>query len=1003
VHVSRTFASLALLALAWLAVPRDADAQAAGRIAGQVVDSATRQAVPNAQVFVVGTTLGARTADDGRFAIVNVPVGTHQVRVLRLGYAASSRTVTVASGEQATADFELSQRAALIEGVVTTATGETQEKRELGNAPSTIEVPSRGELAAVPSFSNLVTGRAAGVAVQAAGGTTGSGARIRIRGSNSVSLSNDPIIIIDGVRVDNATDDAGLGATSLDVGGQVPSRFDDLNPEDIESIEVIKGPAGLALYGTGAANGVIQITTRRGRAGEARWNSFYENGAIREVTDFPNNYRAFGKLAEDNTVSRCRTYEIADGTCQLQLDSIAFWNPLENVSPFVNGRREQFGANVSGGTAGLTYYLAADREAEDGVYEINKLRRTNLRANFRSQISPKLDLSISSGYLTSDLRYPQNDNNSFGIIPGGVLGSWRDDPVGRGYFQGYVPTDLYIINTRQQLSRFTGSSTATWQPLGWLRFTGVTGLDLNNRYDNEMAPGGVVLAEGEPLSYGFRQANRFQTGVYTTNVGATATRDLPRDLRSTSSVGVQYNHEIFRGNQAYGEDLLSGTGSLNGTNRNFQVAEVNQENITLGGYVQQQLAWRERLFLTGALRGDENSAFGADFGFILYPSLQASWVIAEEPWFPQTSWLSSLRLRTAYGQTGQRPAFRQATTFYSPVTVMIEDVDVPAVAIGGSGNPNLEPERSAEIEAGFDVGLMDDRATLALTYYDKSTRDALVARILAPSLGSDTTQFVNLGEVSNRGLEAQLDMRLLRGERFGWDATLNFSVSRNRVVDLGENITPIIFGLGGDSQRHQNGYPLGAYFARPILGWNDADGNGVLGEDEVEIGDDPLYMGTPFPTRQLALTTNVTLFEWMRVSALAEYRGGNRLFNSTEEFRCGTFVNCKAMHDPSSSLEDQAAGIAALFYATPAGYMQDADFVKLREVAITFTAPSDLAQRVGASAVSLTLAGRNLATWTEYKGFDPEINGAAQSNFSTFEFFSQPLVRYYTSRITVTF
>jgi hypothetical protein len=162
-------------------------------------------------------------------------------------------------------------------------------------------------------------------------------------------------------------------------------------------------------------------------------------------------------------------------------------------------------------------------------------------------------------------------------------------------------------------------------------------------------------------------------------------------------------------------------------------------------------------------------------------------------------------------------------------------------------------------------------------------------------------------------------------------------------------------------------------------------------------------MGTPFPTRQLALNTNITLFQWMRLSALAEYRGGNRLFNSTEEFRCGTFVNCHALNDPSSSLRDQAEGIAALFYTTPVGYMEDADFVKLREVALTFTAPDDLARRFRASGLSLTIAGRNLATWTEYEGADPELNGGAQSNFSTFDFFSQPLVRYYTSRITVTF
>src|ERR1700693_23434 len=265
-------------------------AQDAGTISGVVTDAASRAPVPTAQVQIVGTTRGAATGDDGRFRIAGLRPGTYQVRVLRLGYQASAHPATVTAGGTTELQFALSQAAVSLEQVVTTATGESERKREIGSAVSTLQ-PKVEQIAAAQNVSQLLTGKVAGVDVQQAGGTVGSGSRIRIRGASSLSLTNEPLIVVDGIRYNNNVANSGTtGSTTIGVGGQVPSRFNDINPEDVETFEVLKGPAAAAQYGTAAANGVIQITTKRGRSGSPAWTTYVEGGNIKDVTNYPANY-----------------------------------------------------------------------------------------------------------------------------------------------------------------------------------------------------------------------------------------------------------------------------------------------------------------------------------------------------------------------------------------------------------------------------------------------------------------------------------------------------------------------------------------------------------------------------------------------------------------------------------------------------------------------------------------------------------------------------------------
>ena len=1008
----RLGAVLAALAPAVLAAQ-----QPTATITGRVLDRGTQQPVVGATIRVVGTTRGAQTNEQGSYRLTGVPAGSISLQALRIGYAAITRPLTVTAGETATADFSLEQAATQLDVVQVSATGQEQTRRESGVSTASINVPDEVPAAAVTNMANVLSSRAAGVVVQEAGGTTGSGARVRIRGSNSVSLSNDPLIIVDGVRVNS---EQGAAASSIGVGGQVPSRLNDINPEEVQSIEIIKGPAAAALYGTAAANGVIQITTKRGQSGKTRWNFRSEGGTVNEVTAWPSNYAAtdITNFAPD-TLFRCTSDFAAQQFCQQ--DGLVSFNPLEVHSPFIRGWRERFGIDASGGSDQAQYFIGGDFNREQGVYEINKQRQVALRANIRGQLRDNLDISVNSGFVQNRLRLPQNDNNVRGIIPQGILGSFRDNA--RQGFTFDSPADIMAINTQQNVEHFTGSTRMNWQPLSWLQAIGTAGLDFTNRLDQEFIPpytATPITSRFADDSVGKRTSNPFQQFVYTANLGTTATFMPTSQLRSGTSIGIQWNDEITRATSAFGQGLLAGSGSLNGATALFAVGEANFENKTLGAYLQEQLAWRDKVFASGALRGDKNSAFGQEFKRVLYPSVSLSWVVGEEGFFPKQDYVSSLRLRSAYGQSGQRPNFRDAIVFFSPAAVAIrttgnESTNIPAFFVGGVGNINLKPELSKEYELGFDMGFLRERIGTEITYYSKNTTDALVSRLLPLSNGLSETRFENLGLVKNAGLEYTVNAQVLDWRQAEFSFSLNGSRQANKLVKLGTGIEPIIFN--GGEQRHTPGYPLGGYWQVPILGYQDKNGDGVItrvncpasngneapvvpgGPDcELTLGNTPQYLGSPFPTSELSFSPSLTLYKIVTLRGLLDHRGGQKLLNLTEVFRCATFAICRAANDPSAPLADQAAYTGSLM-GTDAGYIQDASFTKLREVSIAFGVPQRYVSRFGFQGATLTFAGRNLHTWTNYKGIDPELNEQGGANFSTDEFLSQPHVRYYTARI----
>ena len=965
-----------------------------GTVAGQITDKSNQQPVPGAAVIISGTSLQGRTSREGRYTITKVPAGRYNVQVRLIGYATTTQPVTVAAGETATLDFALPAAAVPLDAVVISATGVEQLKRELGNTVGTIDAAKITQDAAPSNAADLLNSRIPGVEVMQSGGTTGSGSRLRIRGATSLSLRNEPIIVVDGVRID-ATPQAG----NLDnfTGGQAPSRLNDLNPDDIESIEVVKGPSAAALYGTDAANGVIQIRTKQGRPGPTKWTASVGGGTLNDRGDWPANY--FSRRASGTS---CRLSSQAQGICTIV--AVDSFNPLVQNTPFRQGVRQQYDVSASGGNEATTFFVSGGFERERGIFQSNDLHKTTLRANVRNQVSRLMDISVGAGYVSSSLDLPQNDNNDQGIVASGLLGFPFDtvaplagvtDP--NGGYRFLTPAQAFQIGVTQRIERFTGNLTINFRPVSFLTLIGTAGTDVTNQGDNQLTPPGVIPLDQNRLD-GNANANRGQSFAYTATFATKASFRLSPVINSNTTVGLQYFKSVFQQVRASGRKVVAGTSGVGGVVVPT-VGDTTAPFVTLGGYIEEQVGVRDRLFFTAAVRADKNSSFGTNFSNILYPKLSGSWVISEEPFFPRMGWLSSLRLRAAWGKSGRAPGTLDAVHFFNPVAVAANGTDVPGITIGGAGNANLKPEQTREFETGFDADFIQQRFHLEATYYDKDSKDGLIAVQLAPSIGESFTRFDNLGEVSNKGYELLLTAQLLNRPDLQVDVTASAWGNKNRVLKTDSIGTPIIFGLGGSTQRHQVGYPAGGYWGTPYT-FADTSGDGLIKPQEITFGSADTFQGSSVPTHGASLSTEVNFLKHFRVFGQFDGRWGNKLDNSTESFRC-IFGICRAARVPGSSLADQAAAITAPSVET--GFFQDGGFIKLREVSLTYFAPAEWASKFGASSLSFTATGRNLVTWTNYRGPDPEVNDIGQFNFTVADFLTQPPVRQFLARVNVTF
>ncbi|HKO15552.1 MAG TPA: SusC/RagA family TonB-linked outer membrane protein [Gemmatimonadaceae bacterium] len=1036
----RRWRSLASSAFALaLLVGSAAAAQAQATIAGRVTAAGTGEPLQEARVILVGTSFFGSTTADGRYTIHNVPAGSHTVRVIRVGYAEQRKPVTVSGAETATLDFVLTQAVVQLEQVVTTATGD-QLKTEIGNAVATIDAAKVVETAPVSSIQDVLASRTPGVTVTG-GSQVGGGSRVRIRGNSSLSLDNDPIYIIDGVRMTSNS-----GSTSLFTGGATPNRANDLSPDDIERIEVVKGPSAATLYGTDAANGVVVITTKKGRAGAARWNAWAEGGLLQDNSDYPYNYTIAGHSPGKTAYRECGMPLVSSGSCIM--DSLRVYSPFHDpdATPIGTGHRSKFGANLSGGTDQLKYFVSGEREDEVGVLQLPQFERDRLnaasvpiadnwsrpndqyryswRANLTNAVSPKLDLQFNSSLTHVDTRYATESNATAGIgsqIFGGA--GYQDNGLVSGLgtpkhgYRAWTPGYTFQELNEQRVNRFIASSNANWRPFSWMQNRADVGLDYANRMDLNLDKNGQGPPVNSTYRLGFKEDNRTVLRNFTANLSSTATFNILPTLSSRSTLGAQYVNYLFDQNDAYGGTLGPGTQTPNSAAIQ-SASEATTISKTLGFFAEETFGFRDRLFVTGAARMDQNSAFGTAFQHVVYPKASVSYVISDESYFPHYSWVDQLRLRAAYGASGRQPGPNDALRYFSGATANLKGVDTPGAIYSAVGNPNLKPERTTEAETGLDAKLFG-RASVELTYYSKITKDALIEAIVPPSAGAANSVFENIGSVKNAGFEGAIFTSLVDRPAFGLDISINGSINDNKLVSLGDV----------DEQVHTTwravaGYPLFGFWAQPITGWQDKNGDGILTHsdtaslNEVFVGPNEIFRGYSSPRYTGGLMPGIDLFnKHLRITSLFDYKGGYKWYNNTERIRCVSRQNCNGLMNaklvdgrvvPQASFEEQAMVVATRDdpARTLDGFFQPASFVRWREFTATWNIPNNWTARyLRSRSASLNFAARNLHLWTKYRGIDPEIDRLAgtSGNSPGEEFQTLGIPSYFTFRLTLGF
>jgi TonB-linked SusC/RagA family outer membrane protein len=966
--------------------------------------TADGQPVNQAQVVIVGTNLGGLTNAAGTFVIRNVPAGAQTVRVIRVGYSEQKTPVTVTAGQAVDVEIALTQVAVSLAPVVTTATGETR-RVEVGNTIAAIDAVRTVESTPIKNVDDLLTARTTSVSITQ-GNQTGSGSRMRIRGQSSLSLSNQPLFVIDGVRMTSNADDFGLFT-----GGATPSRIGDINPDEIENLEIIKGPSAAALYGTAAANGVVIINTKRGRAGAARWNVYAEGGLLRDRNTYPTAYTMFGKQLPAGTPAAfnfCNNQRVGVGQCSV--DSIAALNIFEedDLKPIDDGNRAQLGVQLNGGTEMVRYFLAGEREQETGVIALpkferermeaqklpirdwtdrpNALGKNTVRMNLNSAVNPKLDLALSSGFTNLTQRFALESNATAGLgshvfggpgckicLPNRVVGGGLGSPL-YGY-RAWTPGYSFQEKNEQRINRTIISGTASWRPTSWLQNRIVVGNDLASRTDDNL----LFNGEGPPITATYR--NGFKTNIRATtrnttvDLGSSATFNPLAWVNLKTTLGVQYVNTGIQTNNATGEELPPGAQTPNGAVTK-DATEGTTYVRTFGIFVEEAVALNDRLFLTGALRTDQNSAFGTDFQRVYYPKASLSWVISDEEFFPQTGWINQLRLRSSYGAAGVQPGPNDALRYFNTSQQSVAGVDQPGLQIQALGNPDLKPERSTEFEGGFEARLFSSRVTLDVTAYHKKTKDALISAIVAPSAGSANSVRRNLGSVLNKGFEFLGTSQVLDRRALAIDVSLSYSTNSNKLLSLGGTPPQI-----GTNTRVVEGYPLFGFWENKILGWQDKNGDGLLtywadpAKNEVFVDSVDTFIGYTQPRNLATLTTGFDLLNRkLRVQTLIDYRGGHRWYNNTERIRC-TRPNCSGRMNNKASFEDQAMVIAALEHPrrTNAGYFQPGESYRFREASIQYTFSPSLARSIfRAQSANVVMSARNLKLWTKYRGTDPE-------------------------------
>ncbi len=941
-----------------------------GTVRGKVTDAGTGQPLADAQILVANTRVGALTNARGEYVLTAAPAGTRTITVRRLGYLPASRSVTITEGGTATLDVSLTISAMNLGEIVVTGSAAPTEKRKVGTSIASLDstVISRAQSVTVDQ---ALQGKIAGAQIsQNSGGPGGGGISVRLRGTNSFISGSDPLYIIDGVIVDN-----GSGQLA-DLGGRSnpQNRLADINPQDIERIEIIRGAAAAALYGSRANNGVVQIFTKRGSIGKPRFalTTRYGMNELREKQPF--NLYPFD----------------VNGLPTPRFD---YQDDIFRRSPSTEQN-----LTVEGGNDQTRYFISGNYADDQGIMRSTSSQRTGARINLQQQLASNLVANVTSNFVTTSNQFQAfGEQNDYGIMGSLFFSPTNVDfrPVNGVYpLPPSLGTNPLLaidrIRNPQTINRFIGSTKFTWTPRANLLLDYTLGIDNSAFEQRQFVPRSAVLGTA-PLATGRSQSVFQDTRVINQDgVGSYSWR-LNDAFGMRTTAGFNYTSQRLRTTSATANGLAP-VGELVSAGSIFAAGQSDVELRTLGFYAQQEIDWSNKLFFTGAVRYDASSTFAPTERWQAFPKLSLSYVALEN----RTGLVNNLRLRTALGWAGSQPGIVNAYSQYITYSQLpfagrpgfVNDVTF--------GNPSLRNERAREAEVGAEAGFLNGKVAVEATYYDRQVNDLLFFRPLATSTGF-SRQFAPIGSMSNKGVELLVRTTNVNRQNLKWESTVTYTRNRNLVESL--NIQDFQ-SAGGYPNRIRVGEPAGVFYgsyaARDCrtgallvdsLGRyrrsNQAADMGTAAQRQAISGgscNDSLnaVIGDPNPDWMGSLLNEFTIGRKLRVRVLLDGVFGNDVMNlSTRAQNAGIASNSRSFERellPYGDPRKTAPGFNARTQGIFEYWVEDGSFVKLRELSATYSVDWKPLRRVFKEGVDVTLSGRNLAVWTNYSGYDPEIN-----------------------------
>jgi TonB-linked SusC/RagA family outer membrane protein len=1049
------------------AIPKVAVAQDPATISG-LIRSESGLPIANAQVMVQELGLVATSRQNGVFALV-IPgnrVSGREVtlEVRAIGYKGLTSKITLRPGVMSR-DFSLVVNPLRLGEVVITGAGTRTTNEKLGNVIASVSsavIDKSQEMNVV----SALAAKAPNVVINQSSGDPGSSAFIQIRGIKTIQGNSQPLIVVDGVTIDN-----GVNVTNGDVtaGTIAVNRAADINPADIESIEILKGAAASAIYGARAGAGVILITTKSGRPGETRY-SLRSSMSFDKVDRLPDLQRKYGH-GSGGAAAVC-----AAAGCRLTGSS---WGPLlpagtttyDHASEFFEGGQTFDNTlSISGGSDRTTFYLSMGRSSQDGIIRgpNNAYRRTSVLLKGTNEVNSKLRVGGSFNFVDAGGEFIQRGSNTSGLL----LGGWRSPPnFDNSYYIDTItgthrsyryPKPLsaadfstrtydnpyWTMNKNQATSavgRSFGSVNAEYQPTTWLNVRYTLGADYIS--DERLEPL-LPSSASQPLG-------RIDRATYTnrqvgSNLIAVGTRKFSDNVNGSLTLGQDLNSRSYQQNQMRGEkfivpDQLQLTNTTDFVPLEYESLVKSESYFFLG-----TLDVSNSLFLQVGARNDGSSAFGKSAGRAWFPKASVSWLVSDPLHATADGNFNSGKLRAAYGVAGREPNVYQIYSGY--LTTTFGDNWGPTLSPNQSGSgglttsgqrpqPDLKPERNAELEVGTDVSLLRNKVDVSVTYYKGRSTDVILGLPLPPSTGY-TSQAQNAGTIENAGLELSANWRVISKANLGWEIGGQYGKNTNKVTEL-RGAKFVYYGgttgFGFDPVA-MAGFPVGSWFdydlARCRYGEDNVVGgidinaacqtagapNGALyiDTDGFPIGDDKQrIVGNPLPKWTAGLSSDLTLNQKWRVSALFDIRRGNKIWNGTRGalYNFGVHKDTEIRTDATSVFgktfypgpvtgpgagkavtlgQDWFQGLGSSFTGYGAQFLEDASFVKLREVSVAYTLDQPWVGHVlGARSIDVRVSGRNLALWTKYKGIDPEGNLTGTDASRGLDWFGNPLTKSY--------